>query len=649
MRSSFSNLLDELYLPTDLKQLSKHELHVLAKEIRSRLLSIADICGGHLASNLGVVELTLVLHTLLDSPNDKIIWDTSHQAYVHKILTGRLKQMHTIRKYGGLSGFCKITESVHDIFGAGHASTALSSALGIAKARDFKHESYLVAAVVGDAALSGGMAFEAINNIQLLNKDSNFMFVLNDNDMAISPSVGMMSSYLSKLRSKSDSSIFNSSLDLFFSKFPYLGGPLKDYFEKYFLELPSIIPFSKSELFFEDFGFHYLGPIDGHDISALMAAFTYAKSYKGSVILHILTKKGKGLLEAEKNPEKYHGVKAKLWQENGSFQPLLMKKKPTYSEIFGQAVMDICSKRDDVIVVTPAMEGGSGLSHFRKNYPNRFFDVGIAEEHAVTFCAGLAKGGLRPILAIYSTFLQRGYDQLIHDICLQNIPVVFCLDRAGLVGEDGSTHHGVFDYNYMLPIPNLTILAPKDGHELKKMLNWSLNQNNPISIRYPKGEVPSYSHSYSRSFDGSAEILFKSELFDLRGYDLLLIGVGSMVWPAYEVAKEFASEQLTVAVINLRSIKPLDTQMLTSYLEGARSVFVLEEGMAIGGVYSYILKVCQSSIKALNSWRQIALDDVFIEHGSISELKQESRLSVSHISNFIRKRIYHCDSKICFS
>ena len=476
-------LLDHLTFPDALKELSIEDLELLAAEIRTRLLEIGNLCGGHLASNLGIVEITIVLHSLFTSPTDKFAWDTSHQTYVHKMLTGRLNQMFSIRQEGGLSGFTNIFESDHDAFGAGHASTALSAALGFAHSREILKQDHKVVAIIGDASLSGGMSFEALNNIERLN--SNFICILNDNNMAISKPVGNMSTYMTKIRTSPLYDQARKVLEQFLTTIPK-GGPLKRKIEKGLDHLRDLLIDQKFGVMFEEFGFQYIGPIDGHNISMLMAALRYAKHYEGPVLIHAITQKGKGHAPAELDPIKYHGVSPQKKITPIAKPP---QKTLTNSEFFGNTMIDICNQRSDVAVITPAMIGGSGLTKFSETHPDKLFDVGIAEEHAVTFVAGLARTGVKPVLAIYSTFLQRAYDQLIHDVCIQNLPVIFALDRAGFAGEDGVTHHGIFDYAYMLPVPNMTILAPKDAPEIKSMLHWALEQNSPISLRYPKGAI----------------------------------------------------------------------------------------------------------------------------------------------------------------
>jgi len=623
-----ATLLETLSLPKDLHKLSIAELEQLAEEIRVRLLEIGDQCGGHLASNLGVVELTIVLHSLFSSPEDRMVWDTSHQTYVHKMLTGRLEKMFTIRQEGGLSGFAKIAESDHDAFGAGHASTALSAALGMAQARDIKKRDNSVISIIGDASLSGGMCFEALNNIEKLS--SNFICILNDNDMSISPPVGNMAQYMTKIRTSSLYDNAKKQFETVVKKIPKFGEPLIRRLEKAAEHARDLIFDTKAGVIFEEFGFKYLGPIDGHNIPMLMIALDYAKSYDGPILVHIITQKGKGHLPAEQDPVTYHGVSPK---KAPTSKPAI--KPRTYTQVFGDTVCDIAAQNENVAVITPAMEGGSGLTRYAKEYPDRYFDVGIAEEHAVTFCAGLARDNVIPICAIYSTFLQRGYDQLVHDVCLQNLPVIFALDRAGLVGEDGPTHHGVLDYNYLLPIPNIQILAPKDGLELEHMLHWAVDQGKPISIRYSKGPVPEHNGLINEPIEeAKAEVLFRSTEEE---YDCCIVGVGSMAWPAYDAAKVLESQGLKVAAINLRFVKPLDTKLLNEYFRKSKSILVVEEGNAIGGIFHYILHECKETVPLLNQCHQIAIPDTFVDHGKLGDLRQSLSLSANGIVERVKE------------
>ncbi len=618
-------LLNSLNFPKDLKNLSTLELEQLAGEIRALLLQVGDKVGGHLASNLGVVEMTIALHTVLDSPKDKILWDTSHQCYVHKILTGRLDQIFTIRQDGGLSGFAKITESEHDIFGAGHACTALSAAVGVAHARDLNKEKGAVFAVIGDATLSGGMAFEALNNAERL-KNSNLVCILNDNDMSISRPVGQMANYITQLRTSQPYNRAKRKFERIMERIPRIGVPLKNRIEKAVDRFRDIVFDAKMGVIFEEFGFRYIGPIDGHNIPLLVAAFKYAQSYNGPIMIHCITTKGKGHLPAEQDPIKHHGVSPK-----STSAPAVV---PSFTDVFGNEICELGKKDSKIVVVTPAMKVGSGLTKFADQFPDRFFDVGMAEEHAVTFCAGLARNGVKPILAIYSTFLQRGFDQLIHDVCIQKLPVIFALDRAGIVGGDGQTHQGTFDYAYLLPVPHVTILAPKDGEELKAMLNWAVTHSEAVTIRYPKDGM-----SEKNGLIQTPMTLASAEVMLEASGGCLLIASGTMAWTAYEVAGQLDALGIACSVINLRFIKPLDVELIRRFVDQSEHVFVIEEGSAIGGVFGHILQSLPECEKPLSQWHQIALPDEFIEHGKISSLKEKYHLSASRIFQAVLKKI----------
>lgn len=629
-------LLEQLSLPEDLKTLSLSELEKIAQEIRDVLLNVGDVCGGHLASNLGVVELTIALHATFNSPKDKFIFDTTHQCYVHKILTGRLDRIYSTRKKGGLSGFAKISESEHDIFGAGHASTALSAALGVAHARNVRKEEYAVAAIIGDASLSGGMAYEALNNVS--NLSGNFICILNDNNMSISNPVGNMATYISKIRTSKAYTTARETFKTLCKNIPMVGEPLHRKIVKVVDTMREVVFDSHVGVMFEEFGFRYIGPIDGHDIAMVMASLRYAKQYNGPIMLHVITTKGKGYKPAEDDPIKYHGVSPK--------SPALLNavniikkdeiKALSYTETFGKTMIEIAKEKDDVVVITPAMKAGSGLVEYAEQFSDRFFDVGIAEEHAVTFAAGLARAGVTPVLAIYSTFLQRGYDQVLHDICIQKLPIVMALDRAGLVGQDGATHHGVFDYAFLLHIPHMTILAPKDCNELSAMLWWSVKQKRAISIRYPK-TAPSqdYPNDTLTIKSEKSEIMQAFDQFSTNK-KMLIIGVGSMAIPSFYAAQEV--KDLNIAVINLRFIKPLDTHTLTPLINEAETVIVVEEGCKIGGVSTFIQTEIRHN-KTQENWINIGIPDQFVDHGTVSELLIDYNLTTAGIIKEIQVNI----------
>tara|TARA_Y100001935_G_scaffold252429_1_gene256320 strand:- start:6480 stop:8390 length:1911 start_codon:yes stop_codon:yes gene_type:complete len=624
-------LLDSLNLPNDLKNLSYDELHQLTKEIRERLIDITNTVGGHLASNLGVVEITLALHTIFNSPTDKFLWDTSHQTYVHKMLTGRLNQMYTIKQYKGLSGFAKISESDHDTFGAGHASTSLSAAIGLAQARNARQENHSVVCVLGDGGLSGGMAYEALNNIKELK--GNFICILNDNDMSISPPVGAMANYITNIRTTKVYDEMKDKFQRIFDRIPKIGTPMKRRIEKTVKRFRSSLLDIPSGVLFEEFGFKYLGPIDGHNLTAVMASLKYAKDYNGPVMLHIMTTKGKGMDVAEKNPVKYHGVSA---QKSATDKTTV--KRPTYTECFGNEIIQIAEKNPNIHVITPAMREGSGLVKYEQQFPDRYYDVGIAEEHAVTFAAGLAKGGIKPVLAIYSTFLQRGFDQVIHDVCLQKLPMIFAIDRAGLVGADGPTHHGVFDYSYLLLIPNMVICAPKDGTELKQMLKWASTEDKIVSIRYPRGEVPiEDGQQLSDIHYGKCQVIVPPKREEI---DILIIATGNFVWPSVTIANEISSEcNASISVVNLRFIKPLDKNTLTPLIQSAKTIAVIEDGSKIGGVYNYMLNEFSDLNKPLSDWISFSIPDRFIDHGPVNDLYKEINLHPDQIKTTLKETL----------
>jgi 1-deoxy-D-xylulose-5-phosphate synthase len=545
-------LLESIHAPKDLHTLDFHELNKLAQEIREVLIDVVSRNGGHLAPNLGVVELTLALHRTFDSPYDKIIWDVGHQSYVHKLLTGRLDQFETIRQYNGLSGFPKRAESDCDCFQTGHSSTSISAAVGFAKARDVLGEKHNVVAVIGDGAMTGGMAYEALNHAG--HSQTHLIVVLNDNEMSIAPNVGAMSAYLSRLRADPRYNKRKEDIEYLLKRIPVIGtqvakGVAKAKDSLKYLLVPGLI--------FEELGFTYLGPIDGHDQALVEQLLDQAKNKKGPVLVHVLTRKGKGYKPAEENPDIFHGV--------GPFEPetgKLIKKPapPTYTTVFGETLCSLAKEDPEVVAISAAMPGGTGLNAFARQFPDRFYDVGIAEQHAVTFAAGLAFGGLKPVVAIYSTFFQRAYDQVLHDVCLQQANVVLAIDRAGVVGDDGPTHHGVFDISIFRAIPHLIFMAPKDENELQHMLYTALQHCGPVALRYPRsaGQGVKMDATFREIPIGKAEVLRK-------GRDVTLIGVGTMVKTCLQAAQELRQRGVDAAVINLRYINPLDRQLLSHY------------------------------------------------------------------------------------
>ncbi len=621
------SLLDGINSPSDIKQLTIGELRQLSEEIREFIIDNISSTGGHLASNLGVVELTIALHYVFNSPFDKIIWDVGHQSYVHKIITQRKDVFHTIRQYGGISGFPKRKESIHDIFETGHSSTSISAALGMARARDLKGEYGNVIAVIGDGALTGGMAFEALNDAGHTN--TKLTVVLNDNEMSISENVGALSRHLSKIRSSSQYNWFKRELEHVLKKTPVIGNPmaygaerLKNSFKYIFV--PGII--------FEEMGFTYIGPIDGHNIANLIEVFKIASNIQGPVLVHVVTKKGKGYEYAEKNPEIYHGVSS-FDVETG--RPL-KNKGNSYSHIFGTKLVEMAKQDESIVAVCAAMPEGTGLSHFEEVFSHRFFDVGIAEQHAVTMAAGLAINGMKPYVAIYSTFLQRAYDQILHDVCIQNLPVVFCIDRAGLVGEDGETHQGVFDLTYLRTMPNMTVMAPKDTKELEGMLEYSRHAEGPIAIRYPRG-YGSNLFSIENSKLPFWELLYE-------GQDCVILAVGRMVSTAIDIRELLKAEGIDVGVVNARVVKPLDDQMLFDLYDRYKIWITLEDNIVAGGFGSSINEFL--SANSLNvDIKNFGIPDMFIPHGNIDVLLRKLQLDADNLAQEIKNIIGECKER----
>ncbi|SMB94904.1 1-deoxy-D-xylulose-5-phosphate synthase [Desulfonispora thiosulfatigenes DSM 11270] len=612
------SLLDKIDLPKDLKKLTDTEIIELAQEIREYIVDVVSTTGGHLAPNLGVVELTLALHTVFSTPKDKIVWDVGHQAYVHKILTGRLKEFKSLREYNGLSGFPKRSESEHDFFDTGHSSNSISVALGLAKARDLKKENSNIISVIGDGAMTGGMAFEALNNAGALEKK--MIVILNDNKMSISNNVGAMSAYLNRVRLDPLYTKRKEDIEYMLKKFPAIGNKMikvadriKDSFR--YLLVPGML--------FEELGFKYFGPVDGHDYNALKTALNNAALINKPVLVHVITEKGRGYLPAQMNPDKFHGT--------GSFDVKTGKTRgssttPSYTKIFGDTLVQIAKKDFKIVAVTAAMADGTGTSNFAKEFPTRFFDVGIAEQHAVTMSSALALEGFKPVVAIYDTFLQRAYDQIIHDVCMQNSHVIFAIDRAGLVGQDGPTHHGVFDFAFLRHIPNMVIMAPKDENELRHMLFTATSHNGPIAIRYPRG------NGLGVPLDAELKNLpiGKSEIIE-EGTDLTLLAIGSMVSVALEVAHKLKDKcGLKCTVINARFVKPLDEETIINACKHTKGLVTLEEHSLQGGFGSAVLELLSDNQIHINTLR-IGLEDKFTPHGAVKVLKEEYGLQADSI------------------
>ncbi len=603
-------ILQNIKSPADIKNLNKLELKRLAHEIRDYILTVCSENGGHLASNLGMVELTLALHRVFDSPQDKIVFDVSHQCYVHKLLTGRFEEFKSLRQFGGLSGFTKFCESEHDIFGAGHASTSLSAAYGLAKANEIKGTKEHIVAVIGDGALSGGMAFEALNNIG--QDQTRIIIILNDNEMSIDKNVGSLTNYLTKLRTAPNYYRAKAEAHKYLDKIPAVGSSVSNAISKF---KDSIKQFLVSGMLFEEMGITYIGVIDGHDTKLLEETLHAAKNYDAPILIHIKTVKGKGYLPAEKQPDKFHGVSP---FDIVTLEAKKKKSAVTFSSVCGDTLCKLAAENDDVVAITAAMPTGTGLAEFRKLYPQRFFDVGIAEGHAATFAAGLARAGLKPFFVVYSTFMQRAYDQLIHDICIQNLPVTICLDRAGLVGNDGETHHGVFDLSYALAVPNLRVLAPKNAPELELMLEYALDYSAPLLIRYPRGSAK---EDESEANLGLSQVIY--------GNDFSLIVVGELYYVALEVLEALHVKGINGGVYQVKNLKPLDNK-ISDIVKSSEHIITLENNAIIGGFGSY-LQTIFSDI----STHKFGIPDRFISHGDTALLLKDIGLDVESIANKI--------------
>ncbi len=608
-------LLSRISCPHDLRGLSSGELIQLAAELRQEVLQVVSKNGGHLASNLGVVELTLALHTVFDSPTDKIIWDVGHQCYIHKLLTGRQPDFATLRCFGGLSGFPKTNESVHDIAETGHSSTSISTAMGMAIARDLNKDKYNIVAVIGDGSLGGGMAFEALNHAGAQKLD--LTIILNDNEMSIARNVGGLSSYLSRVRTDPKYTRLSEDLKFVLQKIPAIGDTLYKAAERIKSSIKYLLV---SGMLFEELGFTYLGPIDGHNIGALQRILRQAKSYKGPVLIHVVTKKGKGYGPAEAQPAKYHGIGA-FDLETG----IPNSNAKTYTNVFSDKICALAQSDPRIVAITAAMPDGTGLRPFAQRFPGRFFDVGIAEQHAVTMAAGLARSGYRPVVAIYSTFLQRAYDQIVHDVCLPKLPVVFAVDRAGLVGADGETHHGILDIAMLRHIPNLTIMMPKDYKELEGMLDLSFSLQGPVAIRYPRGS----SAALPVTLSGLPLQAGKGEV--LRdGRDIAILGLGSTLIPALQAHAQLSSLGISAAVINVRFIKPLDQELIKQFATRCGRLIIIEEHVIAGGLGSAVLEAC-SALGVTPATRLLGIRDRFVPHGKNAELMELCHIAAPDI------------------
>ena len=610
-----SGYLDRINEANDIKKIEPEAYDALASEIRSFIIESVSEHGGHLASNLGVVELTMALHLCMDFPNDKLIWDVGHQAYTHKLLTGRKEDFSGLRTFGGMSGFPKHKESPCDAFDTGHSSTSISAALGYARARDLKGEDRTVVAVIGDGSLTGGMAYEALNNVSHLK--SNMIIVLNDNKMSISENVGGLSKHLTALRTRESYMDFKMDVEKKLKQIPHVGDSVARSVKK---SKDSIRQLFVKGGFFEDFGIKYIGPIDGHDIKEMVRVLNALKRLNEPVVMHVVTQKGRGYVPAEQNPSAFHGV--------GSFDiatgESLASKSLTYTSVFSKTICRLGKAHPDVVTICAAMPDGTGLTAFKKHFPDRFFDVGIAEQHAVTFAAGLAAGGMHPFVAVYSSFLQRAYDQIIHDVCIQNLPVVFCVDRAGLVGADGETHQGIFDLSYLSMIPNMTVCAPKNKYELYDMLYFAYQYHGPIAIRYPRGSAYEGFKNMRPPIEyGKSELMFEGE-------KIALVAVGSMVQTAVQVCEKLLDKGINATVVNARFVCPLDTECLDRLSRDHQWIVTMEENVLKGGFGEacgdYLLAK-HEDVRLIH----VGVPDVYVEHGGVDQLKKTLHMDADSI------------------
>jgi len=607
-----TKVLDQIQTSHDVKKLDSEELERLCHEIREEILSTVSKNGGHLASNLGVVELTTALHYVFDFPRDKLVWDVGHQSYAHKLLTGRKDRFHTLRQYEGISGFPKRDESVYDAFDSGHSGTSISSALGMAEARRLKGEEGRVIAVIGDGSMTAGLAFEGLNQAGHINQD--LIVILNDNEMSISRNVGALSSYLNRLMTGQFVNRFRDEMKGFLETLPGIGKSVLRFAKQ---AEESLKGFFMPGLLFEELGMQYIGPIDGHRLDYLIETFQNIKKLRGPILVHVITKKGKGYPPAEMNPDRFHGVPPFVI-ETGELRSDSSKKPPTYTEVFGETLCQLAIENKRLIAITAAMQNGTGLEEFARKFPDRFYDIGIAEQHAVTFAAGLALEGMKPVVAIYSTFLQRAYDQVLQDVCLQNLPVVFALDRGGIVGEDGPTHHGLFDFSYLRHIPNLIVMVPKDENEFQHMIKTATECPTPVAFRYQRGKgVGVKKESALQSIDiGKGEILREGE-------DILIIALGSTVYPSLRAAEKLADVGVQAAVINSRFLKPLDGNLLCDWAQRTGKILTVEENVLQGGFGSAVLELFQERSLFSIQVKRLGIPDTFVEHGPQTLLREK--------------------------
>jgi len=612
-------ILDKVNTPKDIKILNLEEKNKLAEEIRELIISSVSKTGGHLASNLGIVELSIAIHDIFDTPKDKIIWDVGHQCYVHKILTGRKDRMNTLRQFGGMSGFPKVSESEYDSFDTGHSSTSISVGAGMARARDILNEDYKVISVIGDGSLTGGMALEALNDVGSSNL--NMTVILNDNEMSISKNVGGIPVLLSKMRTRRSYTESNRKIKRLTLKIPVIGKAIIEIVHRI---KKMIKQFFIHNMYFEELGFTYLGPVDGHNIEQLEKVLTDSKKITGPVLIHVVTKKGKGYKFAEETPDKFHGISS---FDMNTGEPI-KKKSKDYSQVFGDKLIKLAEENKNIVAVTAAMKDGTGLTEFAKLYPDRFFDVGIAEQHALGLIAGMAKAGLKPVLPIYSSFLQRGYDQLIHDIALQKLPVIIGIDRAGIVGNDGETHQGIFDLSFLSSIPNITIMAPKNFKELEDMLDFAVNHNEPIAIRYPRGGEG------KNEYENSSKIeLGKAELIN-EGKDLTIVAIGKMVDTAVKVRDILKQKDIEAEVINVRFLKPIDEKAIIQSINKTNKVITIEDNLLKGGLSDTILELVNKN-KLNVHVQSFGYNDMFVQQGTVEELEKKFELDAESIAGKI--------------
>lgn len=620
-------ILNNVNYPEDVRKLSLKEKEILAKELREKIINLVSKTGGHLASNLGVVELTIALHSVFNTPMDKIIWDVGHQTYVHKMLTGRKQKLESLRKLDGISGFPKTNESIYDNFNTGHSSTSISIGLGFARVRDIKKENHKIVAVIGDGALTGGMALEALNDLG--SSETDMLVVLNDNEMSISKNVGGISLMLSKIRTQNLYVNTNIKGKRKISKIPFVGKKIVKLVQK---TKRSIKQFVIPKMYFEDIGFRYLGPVDGHNIEELENMLELARKQAGPILLHVITKKGKGYEHAEKNPDKFHGI-SKFDVETGE---KIGKSKKDYSSVFGSKLCKIAEKNSKVVAITAAMKDGTGLKEFAEKYPERFFDVGIAEQHAVGLAAGIAKAGMIPVVPIYSSFLQRAYDQMIHDVSIQNLPVVICADRAGIVGNDGETHQGLLDVAFTKTIPNFTIMAPKDFNELEEMLDFAVELQSPVLIRYPRGGEDIDFKVSDVVKKGRVEVLNEGE-------DIAFIAIGKMVSRAKKIVDSLTEIGVNAKLINARFLKPIDEEYLIENLENIKRIITIEDCTVVGGLGEEIEKIIFRNKLDIDVVK-FAYPDTFVKQGDVTEIEERFGMDKDNIERLVYS-MYEVDNQ----